>query len=56
MGRKMAKATKNIKNNNKKHHNKLNNSDKELKKSFLKSNWKIIFAQQTETVNTLSWN
>ena len=40
MGRKMAKETKNNKNINKEQPSKPNNSDKELKKSFLKSNWK----------------
>jgi len=40
MGRKMAKETKNNKNNNKEQPSKPNNSDKELEKSFLKSNWK----------------
>ena len=40
MGRKMAKTTKNNKNNSKEQSNKPNNSDKELKKSFLKSKWK----------------
>ena len=40
MGRKMAKETNNKKNNNKEQPSKPNNSDKELEKSFLKSNWK----------------